>query len=230
MNNLVPTNIFTSVINGQLTLKSYLICAAAAIFAGAVLALVLSRFTNGKKYSYSFLCTIVLLPLIVQTVIMLVNGNVGTGVAVAGAFSLVRFRSAPGSAKDVAIIFLSMAAGLLTGTGYIGVCLLLVIISCIILFVLYLIGKRSDNEDKELRITIGENIDYEGVFDDFFNEYTKKHTLTNVKTTNMGSLFKLKYRITMKNGKSEKEFIDSLRVRNGNLEIAISSLVEEDQL
>ena len=122
------------------------------------MALVLSRFTNGKKYSYSFLCTIVLLPLIVQTVIMLVNGNVGTGVAVAGAFSLVRFRSAPGSAKDIAIIFLSMAAGLSTGTGYIGVCLLLVIISCIILFVLYLIGKRSYNEDKELRITIGENM------------------------------------------------------------------------
>lgn len=230
MNNLVPTNIFTSVINGQLTLKSYLICAAAAIFAGAVLALVLSRFTNGKKYSYSFLCTIVLLPLIVQTVIMLVNGNVGTGVAVAGAFSLVRFRSIPGGAKDIAIIFLSMASGLATGTGYVGVAIILTLIASLILVVLWIIGRNADLAEREIRITIPEELDYEGVFDDILNKYTKKHTLTSVKTTNMGSLFKLKFKVKMRSGVSEKAMIDEIRVRNGNLEISSSLYIDDEQL
>lgn len=226
----IAQQLFTSVIVTSLDLRAYLTCAAAALAAGALLALVLGFFNGGVKYTHSFLCTVVILPLIVGTVIMLVNGNVGTGIAVAGAFSLVRFRSAPGKAQDIAVIFLAMAAGLACGTGYIGVCGILVAISAITLIILSFIGKQSAGVERELRIIVPENIDYEGIFDEIFSEYTKKHTLHSVKTTNMGSLFKLKYRIVMKNGKSEKEFIDALRVRNGNLEINMSYVIEEEVL
>ena len=201
-----------------------------AIFSGAVLALVLSLFNQNRRYTYSFLCSVVLLPFIVGSVIMLVNGNVGTGVAVAGAFSLVRFRSAPGSARDIAVIFLSMAAGLATGTGYVGVCLVLTLVGALLLCVLSVAGKRVEAKDKELRITIPENIDYEGVFDDVYAQYTRAHTLISVKTTNMGSLFKLKYRVSIKPGASEKEFIDRLREKNGNLEINVSYIYDEESL
>ena len=228
--NQLQDKLFSSVIGVEISLSSYLTCAIAAILSGVILAVVLGVFGSGKKYTYSFLSTVVLLPFVVGTVIMLVNGNVGTGVAVAGAFSLVRFRSAPGSARDIAVIFLSMASGLAAGTGYVGVCATLTVIGAALLVVLSLVGRRTEGEDRELRITIPENIDYEGVFDDVFNEYTRKHSLTSVKTTNMGSLFKLKYRVTLKSNVSEKEFIDSLRVRNGNLEINISTILDEEAL
>lgn len=223
-------NYFIPVAVGQLTVEGYLTCALTALLCGAVLALVLAFFTSGKKYTFSFLSTVVLLPLIVQTVIMLVNGNIGTGVAVAGAFSLVRFRSAPGSAKDIAIIFLSMALGLAAGTGYVGVCIALTLVGAVMFVILWLFGRKIEGGVRELRITIPENIDYEGVFDDVFAEYTSSHSLTAVKTTNMGSLFKLKYKVKLKRGKSQKEFIDALRVRNGNLEVAISVVMDEEQL
>lgn len=226
MNSIIQ-NLFASVLDGQLTPNSYLLCSGASIIAGVLLSIILAKFNSGKKYSFSFLCTLILLPLVVQTVIMLVNGNIGTGVAVAGAFSLVRFRSAPGSAKDIVIIFLAMAAGLSTGTGYIGVCALLILISAVLLFILYFFGKRIEGDEKDLRITIAEDINYEGVFDEIFKEYTTQYTIVRVKTSNMGSLFKLRYKIKMKPKKSEKEFIDALRTRNGNLEIALSTVVDD---
>ena len=223
------TSLFSSVIGAEITLYSYLICAGAAIASGLILALVLGL-CGGRKYSFSFLSTVVLLPFVVGTVIMLVNGNVGTGVAVAGAFSLVRFRSAPGSARDIAVIFLAMAVGLAAGTGYVGVCAVMTVIGALMLTLLSVFGRFTEGAQKELRIVVPENIDYEGIFDEIFDEYTKRHTLVGVKTSNMGSLFKLKYNIMMKAGKSEKEFIDALRVRNGNLEINISTVVNEDAL
>lgn len=228
--NALSSKLFSSVIGTNITFSSYLICALAAIASGVILALVLGVFGSGKKYSYSFLSTVVLLPFVVGTVIMLVNGNVGTGVAVAGAFSLVRFRSAPGSARDIAVIFLSMASGLSAGTGYVGVCAVLTVVGAIILVLLALIGRRVEGEDREIRITIPENIDYEGVFDDIFAEYTGSHYLVSVKTTNMGSMFKLKYRVKFKSGVSQKEFIDRLRERNGNLEINVSTVIDDDSL
>ena len=222
------TSLFSSLIGAEITLSSYLTCAGAAIASGVLLAIVLGLCGGGKKYSFSFLSTVVLLPFVVGTVIMLVNGSIGTGIAVAGAFSLVRFRSAPGSARDISVIFLAMASGLATGTGYIGVCAVLV--GSVILAVLSVFGRFTEGAQKELRIVIPENIDYEGIFDEIFDEYTKKHTLVAVKTTNMGSLFKLKYNIIMKANKSEKAFIDALRVRNGNLEINISTIVNDEAL
>lgn len=224
------TGIFSSVIGNGLTLSSYLICTLAAIVSGAVLAFIFSITDRTKKHSFSFLSAIVLLPFVVGTVIMLVNGNVGTGIAVAGAFSLVRFRSAPGSARDITIIFLAMAAGLAIGTGHIGVCGLLTAIGALLVAVLSFIGTQTEGKSKELRIVIPENIDYEGVFDEVFEEYAKSYTLVGVKTSNMGSLFKLKYKVILRPNKSEKQFIDALRIRNGNLEINISASVSDEAL
>lgn len=159
---------------------------------------------------------------------MLVNGNVGTGVAVAGAFSLVRFRSVPGSAKEICVLFMSMGCGLITGMGYLGYAVLFAVIMCLI-FVLYnrvnFGTTKSNSKFKILNITIPEDLNYSEVFDSILSEYTQSYELTKVKTTNMGSMFKLTYNIISKDASKEKEMIDKLRCRNGNLEIAL--LVQE---
>lgn len=174
--------------------------------------------TYRNSYTKSFLLTIVLLPAIVQLIIMMVNGNLGAGVAIMGAFSLVRFRSIPGNARDIGTIFLAMTVGLASGMGYIGyaVLFLLVVETITVLFIS--LNKTTDNE-KELKITIPENMNYTGLFDDLFNTFTRKTKLESVKTTNMGSLYELRYTIALKDDLREKEFIDALRCRNGNLTI-----------
>ena len=204
---------------------SFIACLGAALALGLIISLF---YMYKNKYSKSFIATLALIPAIVCVVILMVNGNIGTGVAVAGAFSLVRFRSLPGSAKEIGAIFLAMAAGIVTGMGYLGYALLFVLI---IGFAGMMLNKLKFGEtatpycNKTMRITIPEDLDYTGVFDDLFDEYTTNHSLVSVKTTNMGSLFKLTYNISMKDTATEKEFIDKLRCRNGNLEIS-SSLQE----
>ena len=177
------------------------------------------------RYTKSFVITLALLPAVVCVVIMLVNGNVGTGVAVAGAFSLVRFRSVPGTAKEICTLFLAMGAGLIAGMGYLGFAVLFTVIMCVI-FVLYNCldfgSKKNAATFKTFNITIPEDLDYTGVFDDIFAEYTRSHDLIRVKTTNMGSMFKLTYNVELTDATREKEMIDKLRCRNGNLEIAVS--------
>jgi uncharacterized membrane protein YhiD involved in acid resistance len=169
--------------------------------------------------------TLIMLPAIVQVVIMMVNGNLGTGVAVMGAFSLVRFRSAPGSAREIGSIFLSMAVGLATGMGYIGVAVLFVVIMGIVnvAFCMSSFGEKP-HLARELRITIPESLDYTEVFDDIFRQYTKSCRLVSSRTSNMGSMFKLSYSIELKAADQEKKMIDELRCRNGNLEIMCSQV------
>ncbi|MDF2819850.1 MAG: hypothetical protein K0R15_291 [Clostridiales bacterium] len=199
------------------SIEIFLICMVGSIVLGAVIAWVHSLYNCSSK---GFVITIALLPAIVQMVIMLVNGNLGTGVAVMGAFSLVRFRSVPGNAKEINSIFMAMAVGLATGTGYlVAAIIFVVIIGCVsILYNVTGFGEPKKNQ-KELKITIPEGLDYTGVFDDLFKLYTTKSELIKVKTSNMGSLYKLDYRIGLKNPMEEKAFIDELRSRNGNLEI-----------
>ncbi len=206
-----------SIISDTLSFHTFLICILCSMVLGTAIAWVHSRYNSSSK---GFIITIALLPAIVQMVIMLVNGNLGTGIAVMGAFSLVRFRSIPGSAKEINSIFLSMAVGLATGTGYITAAVLFVIImiGASVLYHITGFGEPKQKE-KELRITIPEGLDYMGVFDDLFSRYTSKSELIKARTTNMGSLFKLEYRIRLKNPLEEKQFIDELRCRNGNLEI-----------
>ena len=210
-------NIFDNIFFEGLNIGTYLISAAVAIVCGALVAFVSSFRSHTTK---SFFITLVLLPFAVQTVILMVNGSVGTGIAVAGAFSLVRFRSLPAKAKDIIAIFLSMTAGLACAAGYVGIALLFTVVACIFFVILSSIRMRSDKA-QELRITIPENINFVGAFDDVFEKYTAKSELLNVKSANMGSLYKLTYRIEMKNENDVREFIDELRIRNGNLEIAI---------
>lgn len=222
-------SLFSSVITKEsIDIGVYFGCTLVSLFLGLLIAGVYAYRT---RYSQSFLVSLIVLPAIVQIVIMLVNGNLGTGVAVAGAFSLVRFRSLPGKAKDIALIFLTMAIGLATGTGYLGIAIVFtVMISVILLLVNWLkIGEPMMNE-RELTITIPESMDYTDVFDSVFEEYTVQVELMEVRTSNMGSLFKLTYRIKLKEIKKEKEFIDKLRCRNGNLEIRCGRVAITEQL
>jgi hypothetical protein len=206
-----------SVITSIFSIETFLLCLACSIVLGAVIAWIHSLYSSSSK---GFIMTVALLPAIVQMVIILVNGNLGTGIAVMGAFSLIRFRSVPGSAKEINSIFLAMAVGLATGTGYLAVAGIFVVIigGVNILYQATGFGEPRKRE-KELKVTIPEGLDYMGIFDDLFKEYTVRHELIKAKTVNMGSLYKLDYRITLKNPEKEKELMDKIRCRNGNLEI-----------
>ena len=219
-------NLFKGLFDTDLTtvisVTDFLLCLGCSLVLGLVMAF---AYMYRTRYTKSFVITLALLPAVVCVVIMLVNGNVGTGVAVAGAFSLVRFRSVPGTAKEICTLFLAMGAGLIAGMGYLGFAVLFTVIMCVI-FVLYNCldfgAKKNAAIFKTFNITIPENLDYTGVFDDIFAEYTRSHDLIRVKTTNMGSMFKLTYNVELTDATREKEMIDKLRCRNGNLEIAVS--------
>ena len=210
-----------SIINGsEITAASFFICTAVSLLLG-VLTAALSMQDN--KPSQSFVITLAVTPAIVQIIIMLVNGNLGTGLAVAGAFSLVRFRSASASGKELSLIFLSMALGLATGMGYVVLAaIFFIIVAAFILLLQRTHFGSTDENVRSLKITISENLDYEGLFDDIFSEYTQSTELERVKTTNMGTLFELDYAIVLKDGHKLKAFMDELRCRNGNLNITCS--------
>lgn len=214
--------VFDSSSGVLIPVSSFLLCVSASLVAGAVLAYI---YTYKNRYSKSFVVTLALLPAVVSVVIMMVNGNIGTGVAIAGAFSLVRFRSAPGTAREMCALFLAMTVGLITGMGYLGLGLL----SAALLGLVNLVYNATsfgemkvDDREKVLKITIPENLDYTDVFEGVFAEYTSKHEIVRVKTSDMGSLYRITYNVTLRDSKQEKEFIDSLRCRNGNLDISSS--------
>ena len=213
------SELFTSITNGIFTPQKYLICAGCALLCGIIAAFAASFKSHTTK---SFIVSLILLPPIVQTVIMMVNGNVGTGVAVMGAFSLVRFRSVPGKAKDIVSIFLTMTAGLACAAGYVGIAVLFTVLVSIGMIITVLIPVKSEKV-LDLRITVPESISFSDAFDEVFDEFTKNHSLVSVKTTNMGSLYRLQYKVELKDSGKLKEFIDSLRCRNGNLEISVST-------
>lgn len=201
----------------SVVMEEFLVCTAASVALGMALAWI-HAYKN--RVSQNFMLTLILLPVIVQTVIMLVNGNLGTGVAVMGAFSLVRFRSAPGNSREIANVFLAMAMGLATGMGYLGVVVfLLLIVGCITIAAVTFSEKNGKVSDKELKITIPENLDYQGIFDDLFEKYAKHAELLRVRTVNMGSLYELQYHVVLRGERLEKEFLDQIRCRNGNLEL-----------
>ena len=215
--DLIFGSIFT---NGTITGATFLIATLCSIAIGIFIAFM---YTIKNSYSKSFIITLSLLPAIVGVVIMMVNGNVGAGVAVAGAFSLVRFRSAPGSGKEIAIIFLAMAVGLATGMGYIGIAAIFaVIISVANLILSNCSFGEGAADEKTVKITVPESLDFEGIFDDIFERYTTKAELQEVKTSGMGSLYKLNYKVAMRAKASTKGMIDEIRQRNGNLEITCS--------
>lgn len=205
-----------------ISVTDFLLCVGGALVIGMLLAI---AHMYHSRYTKSFVVTLALLPAVVCVVIMMVNGNVGAGVAVAGAFSLVRFRSVPGTAKEITMLFLAMGAGLIAGMGYLGFAFLFTIIMCVISVVynhLDLGSKKNSATYKTLNITIPEDLDYTGVFEELLKEYVTSCELIRVKTTNMGSMFRLTYNLSLKDVTKEKEMIDKLRCRNGNLEITVS--------
>ncbi len=214
--------LFDSDLTVVISLTDFLLCLGFSLALGLVMAfayMVRSRCTK------SFVVTLALLPAVVCVVIMMVNGNVGTGVAVAGAFGLVRFRSVPGTAKEICALFLAMGAGLIAGMGYLGFAALFTITMCLA-FLLYnrldFGTGKSMGLYKTITVTIPEDLDYSHVFTDIFADFTTSCELVRVKTTNMGSMFRLTYNVTLKDAGREKEMIDFLRCRNGNLEICVS--------
>ncbi|MBR6562449.1 MAG: DUF4956 domain-containing protein [Clostridia bacterium] len=214
--------LFESVIGTEITLETYLICIAAAIGCGILTAIAASVRSHPSK---SFLTSLILLPAIVSTVITMVNGNIGTGVAVMGAFSLVRFRSVPGKAKDIVSIFLAMTSGLACAGGYVAIALVFTAIISVIMVLLSFVP-YGDERVMNLEITIPESLCFADEFEDIFASYTKKHRLVRTKTSNMGSLYKLFYKVELKDRRQMQAFIDDLRCRNGNLEISISDAPE----
>ncbi len=213
--------LFSSIIEtGNITAASFFAATLCSLAIGIYIAF-MANIKGGTSRSLTI--TLALLPAIVQLVIMLVNGNVGAGVAVAGTFSLVRFRSQPGSGQDITNIFLAMAVGLATGMGYIGIALVFAVIITITNLVLKVVGFGGVGTDvKTVKITVPESLDFEGIFDDIFARYTSNAELCEVKTTGMGSLYKLTYNVTMRTKASTKGMIDEMRQRNGNLEISCS--------
>lgn len=217
-----------SVISSSLTLSAFLICSLTSLVLGIGIAYV-GMFRSRSTQSYAV--ALAILPLVVQLVIMLVNGNVGAGVAVAGAFSLVRFRSVPGTAREIGVLFMAMAIGLADGMGYVGLAVLsFVIISAVILLLTALNFGKKPTCERTLKITIPENLDYEGLFDDIFGQYTRQSELVKVKTTNMGTLYELEYRIVLKSDSVPKEFLDAIRCRNGNLNIVCGRELQKDAM
>lgn len=214
--------LFDSDLVSVISITDFLLCLGFSLVLGLIMAF---AYMYRTRYTKSFVVTLALLPAVVCVVIMLVNGNVGTGVAVAGAFSLVRFRSVPGTAKEICTLFLAMGAGLIAGMGYLGFSVLFTVVMCA-MFLLYnrldFGTKKNADAYKTFSITIPEDLDYSGVFDDIFAEYTVSHDLARVKSTNMGSMFKLTYNVVLRDASREKEMIDKIRCRNGNLEITVS--------
>lgn len=218
-------DLFASISANGATTVTFLVGLAVALLCGGLTA---AAAAYRSRTSASFLASLILLPAIVMTVIALVNGNVGTGVAVMGAFSLIRFRSVPGKARDIVAIFLVMTAGLACAGGYVAIALALTVIVCLGMALCTRIpmpGQRM----MDLRITVPESLNFQGAFDEVFDEYTASRELRSVKTTNMGSLYKLNYEVELKDDKQLQAFIDQLRCRNGNLEIAISRAEERSE-
>lgn len=217
-----------SILTDPITLAGFLICIISALIMGFLAALV---FSAGTKYTSSWKISIALLPAVVTVVIMMVNGNIGAGLAVAGTFALVRFRSQPGSAKEVTGLFFAVAIGLICGMGYVGVAVIFFIVMS---GATLLLSKIKFGEAKagvrNLTIVIPENLDYDTVFNDIFEKYTSSCNLMRVKTTNMGTMFELRYEVILKDLSESKQFIDEIRCRNGNLNITFARPTEDQML
>ena len=224
-------NLFNSIIPSTgITPLVFIILVLVSLVLGGIMAMI---HTYRNDYTKSFVMTLAILPAVICVVILMVNGNIGAGVAVAGTFSLVRFRSAPGTAREIGAIFAVMGMGLIMGMGYIGYAALF---TCLIGLAILMYSRFSADGKKStrkiLKITIPENLNYSDVFDEFLEKYTKSYKLKQVKTSNMGSLYKLSYEIVLTDPSIEKEFIDQLRTRNGNLEISLAEyqMQNADQL
>lgn len=225
-------NVFDNIFNNpaveSFTLPQFTLCILCGLLVGALIG---TFYASRNEHTESFISTIVLIPAVVAIIIVGVNGNIGTGIAVAGAFALVRFRSAPGKAKEIGAIFMAMGAGLLIGVGYLAYSIVFTLIVGVFYMIYEKIRVSEDGEahlKKTLNVTVPEDLDYCGVLDDILDKYSSYHRLRKVKTTNMGSMFRLTYDITLLDDRQSKMMIDEIRCRNGNLEVSLSDASSED--
>ena len=215
-------------VGSTFTWAQFALCTVVSLVLGLLCALLCQFRSQASK---GFVVTVAMLPLIVQGIIMLVNGNLGTGVAVMGAFGLVRFRSLPGGAREIGAIFMAMAVGLATGTGYLAAAAVFVAVAGLVQLILLASPLAEGNAcDRELKITVPETLEYEGAFDDLFRQYTRQARLLSVRTSGMGSVFELRYRVRMRDGAGSKAFLDALRCRNGNLPVQLSHTDTKEEL
>lgn len=222
-------SIFTSTSENTISISQSMLGILVAVVIGLVIAFVYILVSKKDGYNKSFIIGLALLPAIVAAVILLVGSNVARAFSMAGAFALVRFRSAPGSAKDISVVFFAMATGLACGLGFVTFAGCFAVIILLVFVVLSVTGFGTrDAHRKQLRITIPENLNYMAVFDDIFDKYLSENVLRKVKTTNMGTMFELTYECRIKDESEQKQFIDELRVRNGNLNITMGMMPDSD--
>lgn len=207
----------------DITVKSAVITMVMALIFGAAVAFTYYKTQEENLYQESMGITLFMLPVILSVIILFIGSNIARAFSLAGTLSIIRFRSAPGDAKDIGFIFFDIAAGLACGVGLYAYGALFIIILCAALFVVKKGNLfKTKNVQKTLKITIPEDLNYQGVFDDILDKYTKKHTLTKIKTTDLGSLFELCYSVSMDQNQNEQEFLNELRCRNGNLNIILA--------
>lgn len=209
--------------SADLTFIKSLITMVVALILGGGIAFTYYKTQSEEYYQRSLAITLCMLPIILSVIILFIGSNIARAFSLAGTLSIIRFRSAPGDAKDIGFIFFDIAAGLACGVGLYAYGALFVIVLCVVIILIEKFKTFEKNTtNKTLKILIPENLNYEGVFDEILNTYTKKHTLTKIKTTDLGSLFELCYNVEMSDGVNEQEFINELRCRNGNLSIILS--------
>lgn len=197
---------------------------------GGIISMTYMKTSNKNGYSQNFALTLVMVPAVIAIIILLIGSNIARAFSLAGAFSIIKFRSAPGDPKDIAYVLFTMAAGLACGTGFFGYALLFTVLLCFLMFVLSFINfGAKKTTHKLLKITVPEDLDYEGAFDEVLDRFTTGYELRKVKTTDLGSLYELVYTVVMDNKTSQKEFIDELRCRNGNLNIVLSLHAETSE-
>ncbi len=219
--------VFDNTINGM-SITTGLICAGVALLLGIIIAITHMKTSQTSK---GFLVTLAILPLLVMAVMIMINGNLGTSIAILGAFSLIRFRSIQGQAKELLSIFFAMAIGLACGMGHLlfGTIITAIAVAAILFFSFTPI-LEPNKKQRVLKIVVPEDLDYEEVFDDILKKYTSKHELVRMKTMNMGSLYKLTYNVTLRSGIKEKEFLDEIRIKNCNLKVLLSHPVLEEEI
>ncbi|MCX7922544.1 MAG: DUF4956 domain-containing protein [Clostridia bacterium] len=220
----------TTAADTTISLTNALLTIIISFLLGGIISITYMKTSKRNGYSQNFALTLVMTPSVIAIIILLIGSNIARAFSLAGAFSIIKFRSAPGDPKDIAYVLFSMAAGLACGAGFYGYAVLFTVILCLLMFMLNLLnfGAKKTSQ-KLLKIIIPEDLDYEGAFDDIFSKFTTGCELKKVRTTDLGSLYELVYMVTMENKTSQKEFLDALRCRNGNLNITLSMSAESSE-
>lgn len=220
----------TTTVHTSISLITAMLTIVVAFLLGGIISLTYMRTCEKNSYSQNFSLTLVLIPMVIAIIILLIGSNVARAFSLAGAFSIIRFRSAPGDPKDIAYVLFAMAAGLACGVEFYGYAVLFTTILCVIMLILNFFNfGRKNFSQKLIKITVPEDLDFEGAFDEVFQRFTDSYQLIKVKTIDLGSLYQLVYTVTIDYKTNQKELLDALRCRNGNLNITLALSGDEKE-